>query len=83
MLGLYGKATGKFNNIDVVLRTLGSTGCQPVVVGSLPTTVSCIGKLLAPNVRGAFRQAAEKHRLAARAPRNQFIALPPLSAEDD
>ena len=46
----------------------GSTGCQPVVAGSLPTTSNAVQKSRAMNVRWAFRQAAEKDRLAACAP---------------
>ena len=48
---------------------LGSTGRWPIVVGGLPTTRVAWKRLLLPNLRRAFRQAAEKDRLAACAPR--------------
>ena len=51
-----------------VVHCLGSTGWQPVVVGSLPTTPNARQELCEKNVRWAFRQAAEKDRLAACAP---------------
>src|SRR3954465_4040288 len=55
---------------------LGSTGCQPVIVGSLPTTACCSAKHVAMRCHGkTFRQAAEKHRLVACAPRTFFCAL--------
>src|SRR4051812_31241984 len=50
--------------------TLGSTGCQPVVVGSLPTTIS-----RSEPERQAIWQAAKFYRLAACAPGtvNKFL----------
>ena len=54
-----------------LLAPLGSAGCQPAVVGSLPTTFPALQQeRLEPNVQRAFRQAAEKDRLAAYAPRH-------------
>jgi hypothetical protein len=52
-------------------RNLGSTGSLPVVVGSLPTTSRTLQKEVGSNVRRAFRQAAEKDRLAAWLPRHE------------
>ena len=56
--------------------TPGSTGRQPVVVGSLPTTFIVIQEDVAVNVRLAFREAAEKDRLAACAPRTRVARHP-------
>src|SRR5262249_16577697 len=50
----------------VALFSLGSTGCQPVVCGSLPRTSSNHAHALAPGVR----QAAGPYRLAACAAQN-------------
>src|SRR6266436_2355113 len=50
----------------VALLGLGSTGCQPVVCGSLPQTSSNHAHALEPGVR----QAAGRDRLAACAPQN-------------
>jgi len=54
----------QFANGLVALFGLGSTGCQPVVCGSLPQTSSNHAHALAPGVR----QAAGRYRLAACAP---------------
>src|ERR1041385_5317821 len=54
----------QFANGLVALFGLGSTGCQPVVCGSLPQTSSNHAHPLAPGVR----QAAGRYRLAACAP---------------
>src|SRR5437764_1259198 len=51
----------------VALLGLGSTGCQPVVCGSLPQTSSNHAHALAPGVR----QAAGRYRLAACAPQSK------------
>jgi error-prone DNA polymerase len=50
----------------VALLGLGSTGCHPVVCGSLPQTSPNHAHALAPGVR----QAAGRYRLAACAPQN-------------
>ena len=51
----------------------GAQAASPVVVGSLPTTVNARQELRVKNVRGAFRQAAEKDRLAACAPQRSEV----------
>jgi error-prone DNA polymerase len=50
----------------VALFGSGSTGCQPVVCGSLPQTSSHLARAQLPGVR----QAAGRYRLAACAPQN-------------
>jgi hypothetical protein len=44
-------------------KFLGSAGCQPAVAGSLPAT-DRVGTMLLMKSQKAFRQAAEKDRLA-------------------
>ena len=52
---------------------LGSTGCQPVLSGSLPDTF--VGTEFV-NTAQTSRQTAAKNRLAARAPENRGVAEP-------
>src|SRR5436309_90162 len=49
---------------------LGSAGCQPAVVGSLPTTLQRCKKSFRDERSRTFRQAAENNRLAACAPQS-------------
>jgi hypothetical protein len=60
-------------------RHLGSTGCQPVVVGSLPTNhespIVLQGRLGLPAFEELFGKAAEKDGLAACAPHSEPIYL--------
>jgi hypothetical protein len=56
---------------------LGSTGCQPVVFGSLPkSSWNLRGVAVLPSV-GGRRQAAHDNRLAACAPQNRNSPLQP------
>jgi hypothetical protein len=53
-------------------RNLGSAGCQPAVVGSLPTT-HFVKPEAVESVLKLFRQAAETNRLAACAPQQKML----------
>jgi|SRR5882672_5947349 len=69
---------GRFQFVEAKssAEVLGSTGCQPVVVGSLPTTSTGLQgssaceppETYVPSLGRAFRQAAEKDRFATSNP---------------
>ena len=68
---LHDKSSATDRSRGAVICCLGSTGCQPVVVGSLPTTPKRYRDHgIIESFRRAFRQVAEKDRLAACAPQN-------------
>jgi hypothetical protein len=77
MIGLYRTARAKFNKIEIALRTLGSTGCQPVLFGSLPKSSLNVRRQSFCN---ALMSSASCQRLQAaslRSPETKLIVLRP------
>ncbi len=82
--GAHQEESGPLPSFESARHVLGSTGCQPVVSGSLPDTSAAS---MARNARSltreeTSRQAAAKDRLAACAPQNRGIAEPSYHRRD-